>query len=157
MPVFSAATDVTCWPLSIYDPFPSWSRGKVVLIGDAAHPVCEKIAIRIFSSFQQNALLISIQMLPFGGQGANQAIEDAGALGCFLKGIDDASRIPQRLALFEKVRRKRASRTQIMSKVRVGRELEVRHELEEFADPPGSGTSCLSSAFSSERARREIR
>ena len=82
-------------------------------------------------------------MLPFGGQGANQGIEDAAALGYFLKGIDDAAKIPQRMALFEKVRRKRASRTQIMSQVRVGREKEVQRELEEFADPPGSGTSCL--------------
>ena len=40
MSVYSAATDVTCWPLSVHKPFHSWFRGKVVLIGDAAHPVC---------------------------------------------------------------------------------------------------------------------
>lgn len=81
-------------------------------------------------------------MLPFGGQGANQAIEDAGALGHLLKGIDDMANVLQRVAVFEKVRRKRASRTQILSKVRVGREKEVRQELEAFAEPPGSGTLC---------------
>lgn len=33
------APDITYWPLSIHDPLPRWSYGKVVLIGDAAHPV----------------------------------------------------------------------------------------------------------------------
>jgi salicylate hydroxylase len=44
-------------PLYDRDPLPSWHRGRVVLAGDAAHP-----------------------MLPFLAQGACQAIEDAAAL-----------------------------------------------------------------------------
>lgn len=79
-------------------------------------------------------------MLPFGGQGSNQAIEDAGALGYLLNGIRTAAEIPKRLELFEVVRRKRASRVQILSKVRVGKEGKVQEELEKHADPPGSGT-----------------
>ena len=31
--------EVKCWPLFIHDPLPAWTYGKVVLIGDAAHPV----------------------------------------------------------------------------------------------------------------------
>ena len=78
-------------------------------------------------------------MLPFGGQGANQAIEDAGALGLLLTGIDKAEDIPSRLALFEKVRRLRASRIQTLSTVRLGKEKEVEQKLRKYADPPGAG------------------
>jgi salicylate hydroxylase len=46
------------WPLFARPPLKNWSRGRVTLLGDAAHP-----------------------MLPFLAQGAAQAIEDAQALG----------------------------------------------------------------------------
>ena len=45
------------WPLFDRPPIPSWSRGRVALLGDAAHP-----------------------MLPYLAQGAAQAIEDAKVL-----------------------------------------------------------------------------
>ena len=85
--------------------------------------------------------LTHVQMLPFGGQGANQAIEDAGALGYLFQGVESPEEIPKRLELFEAVRRKRASRVQILSKVRVGKEHVVKQELLQYADPPGSGAS----------------
>ena len=69
-------------------------------------------------------------MLPFGGQGSNQAIEDGGALGYLLQGVENAAAIPARLALFDKVRRNRVSRVQTLSKVRIGREKEVEQELQ---------------------------
>ncbi|GAM39987.1 salicylate hydroxylase [Talaromyces pinophilus] len=102
------APDITYWPLSIHDPLPRWSYGKVVLIGDAAHP------------------------------GSNQAIEDGGALGYLLREVDNHADISDRLALFEQVRRNRASRVQILSKARVGQEKSVQEELQKYADPPGS-------------------
>lgn len=78
-------------------------------------------------------------MLPFSGQGANQAIEDGGALGAiFHKGNETPADVSHLLDLFEKVRRLRASRIQTMSKVRMGREQEIQHELKLYADPPGS-------------------
>lgn len=77
-------------------------------------------------------------MLPFGGQGANQAIEDAGALGALLQNAS-ASDLPRCLDQFEKVRRLRASRVQILSKTRLGKEKDVETELRRYADPPGTG------------------
>ena len=78
-------------------------------------------------------------MLPFGGQGSNQAIEDGGALGFLLRDVKEVGEIPLRLSLFDKVRRKRASRVQILSKTRVGREREVQEELKSYAEFDESG------------------
>ncbi len=84
-----------------------------------------------------------MQMLPFGGQGSNQAIEDAGALGYLFNNLETEASVTKRMTLFETVRRKRASRVQILSKVRVGKELDVQEELLQYADPPGSGEPSL--------------
>lgn len=79
------------------------------------------------------------QMLPFGGQGSNQAMEDGGALGYLLRGVEDATAIPARLAMFDTVRRNRASRVQTLSKVRVGREKEVEQELKKYVENADAG------------------
>ena len=85
-------------------------------------------------------------MLPFGGQGSNQAIEDGGALGFLLKGLGDTSEISIRLKKFEEVRRKRAARVQLLSKTRVGREKDVEEQLKEYAETEDKrepdGVSC---------------
>ena len=78
-------------------------------------------------------------MLPFGGQGSNQAIEDGGALGYVLKDVNDAATLAQRLKVFETLRRDRASRVQILSKVRVGEEKLVEQEVRKFASGMDSG------------------
>jgi salicylate hydroxylase len=76
-----------------------------------------------------------MQMLPFGAQGANQAIEDAGALAVVLDGDDISQQnLMHRLAVFEKVRRLRASRIQIMSGVRLGKEKQVQDQIRRYAD-----------------------
>lgn len=73
-------------------------------------------------------------MLPFGGQGANQAIEDAGAISILFRDLHSAEDLPARLALFEKVRTKRASRVQVLSTVRVGKEKEVEGEVLKYME-----------------------
>jgi salicylate hydroxylase len=79
------------WALLDRAPLPAWSRGAVTLLGDAAHP-----------------------MLPFGAQGAAQAIEDAAVLaGCLAGG--DRHRVPAALAVYECRRRDRTARVQEMS------------------------------------------
>lgn len=82
-------------------------------------------------------------MLPFGGQGANSAMEDAGALGHLFQSIHDPAAIEERLRLFELVRKDRVSRVQLLSRVRAGKEKEVEQELMKYADPPGSGKPCM--------------
>ena len=109
--MLSVSENVKCWPLYLHDPLQQWTFDKVILVGDAAHP-----------------------MLPFGGQGSNQAIEDGGALGCMLLGVQNPADIPERLRKFELVRRNRASRVQILSKVRSGKEKEVEQELRNYRD-----------------------
>jgi salicylate hydroxylase len=75
----------TCFWWGLYDrrPLASWTKGRLILLGDAAHA-----------------------MLPHLGQGANQGIEDGVALAVFLDGRD-ATDIPDILPAYEKFRRER--------------------------------------------------
>jgi 2-polyprenyl-6-methoxyphenol hydroxylase-like FAD-dependent oxidoreductase len=66
------------------DPLPSWGRGRVTLVGDAAHPV-----------------------LPHTGQGAAQALEDAVALRLALSGEVD---VEHALRRYEEGRMRRTRR-----------------------------------------------
>jgi salicylate hydroxylase len=74
------------WPLYYRPPISSFSLGRVVLVGDAAHP-----------------------MVPFLAQGAAQAIEDAGALARVLAQVQD---IPAAVSLYSRDRVARAARVQ---------------------------------------------
>jgi len=76
------------WALYDREPLPGWSRGRLTLLGDAAHP-----------------------MLPHLGQGANQSIEDGMALATIL-----AEATPQTAArallAYERLRRERVALVQ---------------------------------------------
>ncbi|KAL1894036.1 hypothetical protein Sste5346_006178 [Sporothrix stenoceras] len=85
------ATEVMQWPLLFRPPIPTWTKGSVALAGDAAHP-----------------------MLPHQGQGGAQGIEDGVVLGLVLAGATKED-VPERLKLYEKIRRNRASIIQIFS------------------------------------------
>ena len=75
---------------ALYDrePLPSWIKGRLALLGDAAHP-----------------------MLPHLGQGANQAIEDGMALATILARADTAT-LPAALLAYERLRRERVADVQ---------------------------------------------
>lgn len=76
--------DVRLERLWIREPIAEWGRGRVTLLGDAAHPV-----------------------LPHTAQGAAQALEDAVALGLVLAPQGDPA---PALRLYERVRSKRTRR-----------------------------------------------
>jgi salicylate hydroxylase len=75
----------TCFWWGLYDrkPLASWTKGRLALLGDAAHA-----------------------MLPHVGQGANQGIEDGVALAVFLAGRVSAD-VPAVLRQYEAFRRPR--------------------------------------------------
>jgi salicylate hydroxylase len=73
------------WALFLHNTLPSWSVGRVTLLGDACHP-----------------------MLPYLGQGANMAIEDGYVLGRCLDAFADD--IPAGLRSYEAARLPRTTR-----------------------------------------------
>ena len=81
------------WALYDRDPLDRWTRGRVTLLGDSAHP-----------------------MLPYLGQGACMAVED----GCILaEAISWASGdLDAALGEYERVRKPRTTRAQLGSRVR---------------------------------------
>lgn len=82
---------VTKWPLKNRNPLPLWSRGRLVLLGDACHP-----------------------MKPHMAQGAGMAIEDAAMLTRCLEatGINEYQ---VAFDLYEENRKDRATRVQTVS------------------------------------------
>jgi salicylate hydroxylase len=77
------------WALYDREPLPTWSKGRLTLLGDAAHP-----------------------MLPHLGQGANQSIEDGIALATILAQVD-TSAVPASLLAYERLRRERVAEVQL--------------------------------------------
>ena len=80
-----------CFRWALYDrePLPTWTKGRLTLLGDAAHP-----------------------MLPHLGQGANQSIEDGMALATILSQVDNAD-VSEALNAYERLRRERVAEVQL--------------------------------------------
>ncbi|KAL2867850.1 putative salicylate hydroxylase [Aspergillus lucknowensis] len=109
--ILKKATSIKRWPLLYRDPIPTWTRGRLVLIGDAAHP-----------------------MLPHQGQGGAQAIEDAGALSEVFADLATPTEeeIRHRLELFEKLRLNRASAIQIFSNAGQDESWKIREQAQRY-------------------------
>jgi salicylate hydroxylase len=76
------------WALYDREPLPTWTKGRLTLLGDAAHP-----------------------MLPHLGQGANQSIEDGMAVATILARTDRRN-APAALLAYERLRRERVAQVQ---------------------------------------------
>ncbi|TRM64901.1 hypothetical protein BD626DRAFT_567760 [Schizophyllum amplum] len=94
--LLKASIDRMPWRLYVHDEYPYWSKGPATLLGDAAHP-----------------------MMPHQSQGACQAIEDAAALGIiFSKNYPQYTHdVAAGLRMYEKIRKPRASRVQMASRL----------------------------------------
>lgn len=89
--LIDATVEVTKWSLLERDPLPLWSRGRLVLLGDACHP-----------------------MKPHMAQGAAMAIEDGAMLARCFKEVG-ANDYPLAFKLYEANRAERASKVQRIS------------------------------------------
>ncbi|TEA16484.1 FAD-dependent monooxygenase OpS4 [Colletotrichum sidae] len=85
--------EVNVWQLLDMEVMPTWTNGKLALLGDAAHP-----------------------FTPHQGQGAGQAMEDGAALGVVLPKGTSPEDVPERLRLYEQIRRERAHTIQEFSR-----------------------------------------
>ena len=79
------------WVLCDREPARGWTRGRVTLLGDAAHP-----------------------MLQYLAQGANMALEDA---VCLVDQLALHADVPAALAAYENARALRTARVQVMARV----------------------------------------
>ncbi|EXU95565.1 FAD-dependent oxidoreductase [Metarhizium robertsii] len=105
----SKATDVKRWPLLYRHPLPTWSKGRLTLAGDSAHP-----------------------MLPHQGQGGAQGLEDGLALGITLCGAETPAEIERRLEIYYTTRHRRTSVIQILSNVGADQADLVRDQLRQY-------------------------
>ncbi len=89
--IIGSCPAATKWPLLERKPMPLWSRGNVVLLGDACHP-----------------------MKPHMGQGAGMAIEDAAVLS---RCLEAASSVSDALRTYEYNRKDRTAKVQDHSRI----------------------------------------
>ncbi|PVH96107.1 FAD binding domain protein [Periconia macrospinosa] len=83
--ILSVATVVKTWELQDLDPLPTWTRGRAIIIGDAAHA-----------------------MTPMQAQGANMSIEDAEAFRLLFPRTQRED-VPGVLQRIDRIRRPRAA------------------------------------------------
>lgn len=113
--LLDACDAVTRSALHVRDPMPQWSKGRVTVLGDAAHP-----------------------MVPFMAQGACMAIEDGVVLA---RAIDANPDVRSALAAYEAARRERTARVQQGSLandwLRQGGNADWVYAYDAWADPVG--------------------
>jgi salicylate hydroxylase len=112
--LFTTATTRDVVRIRDLDLLPEWHSGKAILIGDAAHAVTPRAHISLSRVFMH------IFRSDFGA-GSNAAIEDAEALGYFLRDLASAEQISAALKSFKVIRMPRAHTIQFASRQVGGR------------------------------------
>jgi salicylate hydroxylase len=107
--MIGAVSETKLWGLHDMDPIERWSNNRVTLLGDAAHGP-----------------------LPFLGQGAAQAMEDAEVLAGHLRYVTKDSDIPVLFNRYEALRKPRATMVQFTART-----------IWNFIDPPGTDPQDL--------------
>ena len=85
--MLEVCTEATKWPQFYFEPLPLWSRGPIVMLGDACHP-----------------------MTPYMGQGAAMAIEDSAVLSRCM--VSSPSDFDYAFKLYEANRKDRTAKVQ---------------------------------------------
>jgi len=91
--VLEACPEVHKWAINVREPLPRWCEGRVVLLGDACHP-----------------------MTPYMAQGAATSMEDAMVLTRCLQDMGSGGDIPVALNRYERTRKPRTSDIQFHSR-----------------------------------------
>ncbi|TFK45161.1 hypothetical protein BDQ12DRAFT_695389 [Crucibulum laeve] len=116
------------WSLKDREALDSWihASNKVVLLGDSCHP-----------------------MLPYRGQGAAMAVEDAAVLGALFSRISSHSQIPALLQAYQNLRKPRATQAQLVSR--------MNQQIFHFSDGPQQEARDVSMRVAMEAAVKEAR
>lgn len=110
-------TTLKVWTLLDMEPLSSWTKGKLGLMGDAAHPFLPR------KSIEGKIFVPTADILADQGQGGGVAIEDAASLAVLLHRGVGPEEIPERLKLYENCRMERANKIQQYTRLS-GRDLD---------------------------------
>ncbi|CAG1968732.1 unnamed protein product [Fusarium graminearum] len=107
--LFGLSTSVSVHKLFRREPLETYTRGRAVIIGDAAHPI-----------------------QPTHAQGAVLAIEEAAALEVLFKDVQNPKRIPERLELYNGILKRRTHVTQLLSDAQPGISSDLRKRADDI-------------------------
>lgn len=96
----------------------------MVLVGDAAHPMLPRKSCKT-SQFTDRLADSNLDQ----GQGGAQGIEDGLVLGITMLGAQSRNDIANRFAIYEEIRRNRASVIQILSNIGQDQVAQLKHEV----------------------------
>ncbi|KAL4993629.1 hypothetical protein BDV10DRAFT_178756 [Aspergillus recurvatus] len=123
------AEDVKLWSLASRQPPPTFVKGRLALLGDAAHPT-----------------------LPHQGQGGAQSIEDGAALGALFAPDTRPAQVPQRLGLYNETRYAHSITVMMMSQRPNERRAEMLDELRRYVPGAQVPDDMLTFTWSSDPA-----